>query len=133
MKVIILFAACIICSYAFAQDNSEASFSKNLEKEIRKNQRILDKEPNNEQAIYNIGMAYYKRFELFTALKFFDRLIELNPQYNGAFSNRGIIKLFLKDTPGACNDFKKSIAAGSDLSVIDGKKLSEYLETSCDK
>ncbi len=46
------------------------------------------------------------------AVAAFDRLILLNPGYDGPLSNRSICKLFLKDKEGACQDFAQSIAMG---------------------
>ena len=85
----------------------------------------------DQLAYYKIGMAYYKLRNYEKAIENFDKLIVLNPDYPAALSNRGLCKLFSNDKTGACNDFIYSVKLGQDPPLIDGLKLSEWLDTEC--
>jgi tetratricopeptide (TPR) repeat protein len=91
----------------------------------------LDTNGNDQQALYNVGLSYFKLNQQKAAIAYFDTLIYLNPKYSGAMSSRGICKYFLKDIAGACEDFEQSIKQGENPKVMDGKKLSTFVKKQC--
>lgn len=91
----------------------------------------LKNNPNDLMAYYNIGMSYYKLMHLDTAVFYFDTLISLKPSFSGAYSNRGLCKLFLKDQKGACSDFGKSVFLGQNPRMLSDSTLTEYISVHC--
>jgi tetratricopeptide (TPR) repeat protein len=89
--------------------------------------------PADQESYYSLGLCFLKLKEVKKAIQYLDTLINLNPNYTAALSNRGLCKSFLGDQQGACADFKKSVEIGQDLKVIDNMKLSEYIKIKCDK
>ena len=102
-----------------------------IEKSIGFYKLRLAKYPVYEDSYYNLGLCYTKLREMNTAISYLDTLINLNPNYYGAFSNRGLCKIAIGDKKGACNDFQKSVNIGQDLKVIDNMKLSDYISAKC--
>lgn len=101
------------------------------EKSISFYKKKLAANSKDQNALYRLGMSYYKLIKLDSAIYFFDRLIEINSKYHGAYSTRGICKLFRKDKEGACEDFRMSIQNGEDGEIMDGKKISGWVQTEC--
>ena len=93
----------------------------------------LEKNANDQRALYCVGLSYYKLIQIKLAIDYFDQLICINPKYSGALSNRGMCKYFLKDIAGACQDFEQSIKLGENPKVMDGKKLSAFVKKECPK
>lgn len=60
------------------------------------------------------------------ALKLYDESITINPKYDLAYYNRGITKLNLSDTKGACIDLKKAKELGY-------KKVEETISKFCNE
>jgi len=91
----------------------------------------LTSNPKDLMAYYSLGMSYYKLMQLDTAILYFDTLISLKPDFNGAYSNRGLCKLFLEDQKGACLDFEKSVFYGQNPRMLSDSTLTEYLSVHC--
>ncbi len=67
-------------------------------------QKVLELEPNNEFALYNISLVLCQRKRFDEALQMLDRAIAVNPQFAEAYFNRGIIKLYKGDDDDANKD-----------------------------
>jgi tetratricopeptide (TPR) repeat protein len=59
------------------------------------------------------------------ALSDFNRSIELEPYFHGAFNNRGYVKFNLQDKRSACDDWRKALELGN-------KTVSKYLTKYCE-
>ena len=51
------------------------------------------------------------------AINDYSKVIELNPDFDTAYSNRGIAKENLGDLNGACNDWRKAASLGDSNSA----------------
>ncbi len=102
-----------------------------IKKSIQSIKEHLNNSPEDLMAYYNLGMSYYKLLQFDTAKLYFDTLISLQPNFNGAYSNRGICKLFLNDQKGACFDFEKSVSIGQNPRALSDSTLSQYITVHC--
>lgn len=73
---------------------------------------------------FNRGNVYLKMKENENAMKDFNRTIELEPYFHGAFNNRGFIKFNKQDKRGACDDWNKALELGN-------KKVGRYIAKYC--
>lgn len=60
-------------------------------------------------AYYNIGLAYDGNWQHDQAIPYYDKAIELNPQYSDAYTNRGWAYGCLKQKDKAVEDFNKAV------------------------
>ena len=51
------------------------------------------------------------------AINDYSKVIELNPDFDTAYINRGTAKARLNDIGGACKDFRKAISKGSTRNI----------------
>ena len=140
MKVLLLLTMLLITVFtSFGQSNSTSKCrqlcndktKKDIQKSISFYKKRLFQIVADQDSYYNLGMCFIKLHQMTQAIRYLDTLIALNPKYYGALSNRGLCKLSLGDTNGACGDFSKSIEFGQDLETIDNMKLSEYVKQKC--
>ncbi|MFZ4543622.1 MAG: hypothetical protein ACOYOA_06205 [Saprospiraceae bacterium] len=73
---------------------------------------VIAKDSLDLHARYNLAMTYYRLSQIDKtnfneSIKQWDFIINKNPCYPGALSNRGLCKYFLKDIEGACKDFQQ--------------------------
>ena len=73
---------------------------------------------------FNRGNAYLKLKNNKNALDDYNRTIELEPYFHGAFNNRGFIKFNKQDKRGACDDWNKALELGN-------KKVGRYIVKYC--
>lgn len=73
---------------------------------------------------FNRGNVFLKMKDNVNAMKDFNRTIELEPYFHGAFNNRGFIKFNKQDKRGACDDWKKALELGN-------KKVVKYIAKYC--
>ena len=59
--------------------------------------------------LYNSGVVKQNEGDYQGAINFYDKAIEINPQYADAYSNRGLAKVYLKDYQGAIADCNKAL------------------------
>ncbi len=102
-----------------------------LQQSIPVIQAHLANNPKDLTAFYSLAMSYYKLHHFDTAIQYYDTLISLKPNFNGAYSNRGICKLFLGDQQGACLDFENSVSYGQNPRVLADSSLTEYIAVHC--
>lgn len=70
---------------------------------------MIAKEPGNSQLYYERALAYYEYGDLSSALKDFDKTLELEPEFASAFHDRGICRFELDMDEEALADFTKAI------------------------
>jgi len=133
--ILLLFSFLNIC-FSSAQDTlrnpCRDKTHEDIQKTIAQYRQLLLQQPGNQKLHYELGMCYWKLHDPTTALRYFDTVISLNPHYGAVFSNRGLCKYFLKDTIGACEDFKKCIEYDKDYdNEIGSKSLSQYIKEHC--
>lgn len=58
-------------------------------------QRVVDLEPDNEFAFYNMSLVYCQRKQFEKAVEMLDKSIGIYDQFAEAFFNRGVIKIYL--------------------------------------
>jgi lipoprotein NlpI len=68
--------------------------------------------PDDPVAYYNRGLARGRLNDYSGAIKDFDRVIELNPEYKEAYYNRGIANFFIGRQHDACYDWRKAHSMG---------------------
>ncbi len=138
--ILMLFSAC--SHHLFGQHKKKAQVASTCNAStpddyrqlIVKYKQVIDKHPNDENALNQLGMSYFSLLDHKNAIIYFSRLIALNPHYPGAYSNRSICRLMLKDKEGMCADLKGAIAIGDGKEkIMDGKSISEYVAEQCDK
>jgi tetratricopeptide (TPR) repeat protein len=136
MKYIFLIVILSVALPLYGQDTLRSTCNDKGPEDYRKTvaqyTKFLAKYPGNEDALYGLGMSYYKLREFNSAIATFDKLIALNPKHGAVYLDRGLCKYFGKDKDGACEDFKKCIAIDQDYDdIMNGKKLSEYVKENC--
>ena len=118
MKQAVLFLAVSILStvVSFAQDTADLLQQGN---QALKNQdyqtaigvftRILEREPDNGQAVYNRAVCYLATNQTDKAFDGLNTAIGLNSNYAPAYLNRGAIYVQKKEFAGAISDFTRVI------------------------
>ena len=84
---------------------------------------VIEKYPYAQLAYNNRGCCYlrlanvasrkeefYNKEYLAKAFQDFDRLIQINDGYRAAYHNRGLVRFYLKDYPGAVEDYSKALS-----------------------
>ena len=84
---------------------------------------VIEKYPYAQLAYNNRGCCYlrlanvasrkeefYNKEYLAKAFQDFDRLIQINDGYGAAYHNRGLVRFYLKDYPGAVEDYSKALS-----------------------
>ena len=93
----------------------------------------LDKNAENQEALYALGMSNYKLNLHQIAIEYFDKLIFLDSKNKAVFLNRGMCKYMLKDLSGACQDFEESVKRGVNPKALNNEKISTFIKRECKK
>ncbi len=83
--------------------------------------KIISVKPNYSDAYFNIASVYKKKNELYEALKYLDSLTFIDNTNFKAFSNKGFIKIILRDFDNALKDLNTAIK-------LNNKYLNGYLQ-----
>lgn len=82
---------------------------------------------NKFAVIYNnLGTAYMAQRKIDLALQFFEKTLEINPEFENAYYNLGLIYTYLKDLDKALSFYKKAV----ELNPEYGEAKQKYEETS---
>jgi len=131
-RVVLLIFLTIVFRLAFGQNNLRPTCTDSTVSDIKESisfyEGRLSIDSTDQVSYYKLGMCYYKLKDFSTAINYFDKLIQLNPNYPGALSSRGICKLQSKQTDKAIMDFKLSIKYGQDPQILYGMTLSEWID-----
>ncbi len=85
--------------------------------------KIIGANPQNSQAYFHRGKAYFKRGELDNAIADYDKSIELNPDNAEVYGNRGLALYGKGDLSGAIESFTQGI----NLAPKDPRTLLVYI------
>ena len=86
---------------------------------------------SDQVSYYTIAMSFYKLGKYVDAIEYFNKLEILNPEYPMLYATRGICKMLSGNKPGACNDFGLSVIRGIDPEIMNGEKLSQWMNREC--
>lgn len=103
----------------------------NIQESIAFYQGRLSLDSGDQVSYYSIGMGFYKLRDYTTAIQYFDKLEILNPEYPSLYSDRAICKLLIGNKLGACNDFGLSLSHGYDPEIMDGQRISQWVQNEC--
>jgi len=84
---------------------------KDYEKALKYENRAVD----SSSILTNIGIVYAMKNNLDEALKFFNQALQLDPENQQAYFNRGNAKALSGNFKDACNDFDKAIEISHDF------------------
>jgi len=73
---------------------------------------VIRIQPDNEQAWFMRGNAWFNLRDTEKAMHDLDKAIEINPAFADAWFNRGNIWFFLNDQQRACDDWKEAERLG---------------------
>lgn len=88
---------------------------KEYDKAIEMFTECLTQKKDYAYAYNNMGLCYYRKKEYSPAIEAFTKAIALNPKYGEAYVNRGSAKEMIRDSQGACNDWKEAKALGINI------------------
>lgn len=99
---------------------------------ISYNLQQIELQKNTEKALYDIGETYASGLhKTDSAIYYFNILVEKNPSFPNALSQRGLFKLFASDTIGACKDFRRAISVGDNSQVLNREPLTVFVLANC--
>ena len=131
-RIVFIIFFTILFRLSYGQNNLRPTCTDSTVSDIKESisfyEGRLSIDSNDQVSYYKLGMCYYKLNKFSTAINYFDKLIQLNPNYPGALSSRGICKLLTKQTDKAILDFKLSIKYGQDPQILNGMTLSEWID-----
>ena len=78
---------------------------------------VLEKNPDNADLIFNLGVISYNNKEIVEAEKFYTRVIAINPKYGNAYLNLAILKLDAEK--GLIDKMNKLSTSTSDMKKYD--------------
>ncbi|VVH65315.1 hypothetical protein BSPLISOX_2021, partial [uncultured Gammaproteobacteria bacterium] len=91
-------------------------YQKNKFKEaIKAYEKVIEIEPNNNWAHYNMGLAYYGLGKFKEAIKAYEKVIEIEPNNNWAHHNIGFAYAQLNEFEKAIKAYKKAIEIKPDF------------------
>lgn len=79
------------------------------EKSIKCFKKIIEIEPNNYRAIYNLGISYFNLGRLKKAMNAYNDAIKIKPDYKHCYYNIGLIYEIMKDFQEALKFYKKAL------------------------
>ena len=84
-------------------------FTMEFEKSIKYFNKILEIDPYNYRAIYNIGIAHFNMSDMNNAMKAYNSAIKIKPDYKHCYYNIGLIYEVKEDLQEALNFYKKAL------------------------
>jgi tetratricopeptide (TPR) repeat protein len=78
---------------------------------LEKLQKMLEREPNDTFLLYGVALEYKKLDDADNAIKFLNRVIELDPGYCYAYHQKGLTYESLGDSESAKQAYRAGIAA----------------------
>ena len=84
----------------------------NFDGVIEITKECLEIDPENAEAYFMMGNAYFNKREWKNAVVSYDNAVFYDPHYADAFFNRGKAKEQLNNHDGACDDYRKAHELG---------------------
>ena len=84
-------------------------FVMEFEKSIKYFNKILEIDPNNYRAIYNIGIAHFNMGDMNNAMRAYNNAIKIKPDYKHCYYNIGLIYEVKENLKEALNFYKKAL------------------------
>lgn len=78
---------------------------------LEKLQQMLTREPNDTFLLYGIALEYKKLHDQQSALKFLNRVIDIDPGYCYAYHQKGLVFESLEDVESAKQAYRDGILA----------------------
>ncbi|MBW0432056.1 tetratricopeptide repeat protein [Leptospira yasudae] len=100
-------------------ENKDEDYTAGLESA----RKAVNLDKKNAYALFELGYAQYALGKYAESVASYSKTLSFNPNDEVAYHNRGLAYVFLKKTPLACKDFRKSLDLGYQDS---GKRLKEY-------
>jgi tetratricopeptide (TPR) repeat protein len=72
----------------------------------------INSESNSAEAYFDLALCFKQKENDFEAINYLSMAIELNPKYEVAYLERGLLKHKMNDIEGGCADLKKSFNLG---------------------
>jgi tetratricopeptide (TPR) repeat protein len=114
-------------------------FENNFKEAIEIGKKIIEINPKDDEAYYNMGYAYDELQEYQKAIDSYQKAIEINPKYDKTYNNMGIAYGKLEEYQKAIDSFKKAIEINPkkdeayinyfELGLIADIKIDESIET----
>jgi protein O-mannosyl-transferase len=79
---------------------------------------IIIKQPRNGEALYYYANSLARQNQYSEAIEIYSRIIAINPDFGGAYLNRGNSYQFSGDNAKACNDWQKALELGVDQAKL---------------
>lgn len=92
---------------------------KQFDKEIEYYNKSLETFSSFQPALYDLGEYYYNNNDLNNALKMYEKLVEVNPEHEGAYYKLALIQNAL----GNKEESMKNMQKAADLDSPDAKKF----------
>ncbi|TFG22675.1 MAG: tetratricopeptide repeat protein [Promethearchaeota archaeon] len=96
----------VLFSYGFYLSDE---FVMEFEKAIKYFNKILEIDPNNYRAIYNIGIAHFNMGDMNNAMRAYNTAIKIKPDYKHCYYNIGLIYEVKENFKEALKFYKKAL------------------------
>jgi len=84
-------------------------FVMEFEKAIKYFNKILEIDPNNYRAIYNIGIAHFNMGDMNKAMRAYNDAIKIKPDYKHCYYNIGLIYELMDNLKESLKFYKKAL------------------------
>ncbi|TFG01743.1 MAG: tetratricopeptide repeat protein [Promethearchaeota archaeon] len=84
-------------------------FTKEFKKAIKYFNKILEIDPKNYRAIYNIGIAHFNMDDINNAMRAYNTAIKIKPDYKHCYYNIGLIYEVKENLKEALKFYKKAL------------------------
>ena len=84
-------------------------FIQEYEKSIINFNKIIEIEPDNYRAIYNLGISYFNLGKIDKAMKAYNDAIKIKPDYKHCYYNIGLIHEVMNDLQKSLKFYKKAL------------------------
>jgi tetratricopeptide (TPR) repeat protein len=102
----------------------------NYDKAIQENNKVLEKDPNNINALNNLGFSFMSLGKYDESITYLEKALELDPKFLPAIVNKGSILRLTGNYEGAIEYYDKAISIDPDfqLALINKQKLLNSLK-----
>ena len=98
--------------YVGRKPNSAVKLLQDFDNAILNFKSYINAESRFAQAHYDLAICYKEKERLEEAITSFSQAIEINPKFELAYFERGLLKHKVNDKDGGCADLKKALELG---------------------